>query len=144
MKKMIIAAVMVTVLGLTVVLAGCSAQQNTPAATQAPAPAATEAVAATAAPATEAPAPAATAAPAQQDNNSGNIDLEKAKSIAVEDAGLSVSNVNFTKANLDTDDGVQKYEIEFTCNGNEYDYDINAQTGAIMEKSQEIVEPYDD
>ena len=139
MKKMIIAAVMVTVLGLTIVLAGCSAQQNAPAATQAPAPAATEAVAA---PATQ--APAATAAPAQQANNSGNIDLEKAKTIAVEDAGLSVSNVNFTKTNLETDDGVQKYEIEFTCNGNEYDYDINAQTGAIMEKSQEIVEPYDD
>lgn len=139
MKRKIIAAVMVTVLTAAVILTGCSSQQNAPAATQAPAAAATEAPA-TAAPATE--APAATAAPAQQDN--GTIDMEKAKTIALEDAGLAASDVNFTKTKLDTDDGVQKYEIEFTSNGYEYDYDINAQTGAIMEKGKEVVEPYDD
>ena len=132
MKRKIIAAVMVTVLATVVILTGCSSQQNAPAATQAPA--------ATAAPATE--APAATAAPAQQDN--GTIDMEKAKTIALEDAGLAVSDVNFTKTKLEIDDGVEKYEIEFTCNGYEYDYDINAQTGAIMEKGKEAAEPYDD
>ena len=66
-------------------------------------------------------------------NTDTYIGLDKAKSIAVNHAGLSVSNVTFTKANLDKDDGQTIYEIEFYKDGIEYDYEINALTGTIIE-----------
>ncbi len=142
MKKIIaLSLVAMTILSVGL-FAGCSSQQSKPAPTEAPAPAATAAPAtaapATAAPATQAPAPAATEAPAAQQNND-KIDIETAKSTALTDAGLDSSQVQFTKEKFDTDDGVEKYEIEFTYNGYEYDYDINAKTGAIMEKGKEPV-----
>ncbi len=61
------------------------------------------------------------------------IGVEKAKSIAVDHAGLSVSDVRFSKAKLDKEDGYTVYDIEFDADGMEYDYTINALTGTIME-----------
>ena len=139
MKKIIALSLVVMTILSVGLFAGCSSQQSKPAATEAPAPAATAAPApATAAPATQAPAPAATEAPAAQQNND-KIDIETAKTTALTDAGLDASQVQFTKEKFDTDDGVEKYEIEFTSNGYEYDYDINAKTGAIFEKGKEPV-----
>lgn len=73
-------------------------------------------------------------------NNSGSttttttdIGVEKAKEIATSDAGTG-SNVQFSKAKLDRDDGIAVYEIEFYVGRTEYDYTINAATGAIIEK----------
>ena len=63
------------------------------------------------------------------------IGEEEAKSIAVNHAGLSVQDVNFLKAELDIDDGQAIYEIEFYKQNQEYDYKIDALTGAIMEYS---------
>ena len=65
--------------------------------------------------------------------------MEKAISIAVADAGFSQSEVQITKQKLDTDDGVQKYEVEFVKDGYEYEYDINSKTGAVIEKSKDLV-----
>ena len=132
MKKLIFIVLAVI---LTVVFAGCSAKQSAPAATEAPAPAATAAPAAPAA--TAAPAQEATAAAAQQNNT--KIDMEAAKSTALKDAGLEASQVQFTKEKLDTDDGVEKYEIEFNYNGYEYEYDIDAKNGTIIEKSKDLI-----
>lgn len=117
----------------SVVLSGCSSQQSAPSSTQAVT--ATQAQQETQAQTT---APAQQETVAAQQNNAG-IDLEKAKSIALADAGFDASQVQFKKANLDTDDGVQKYEIEFINGATEYEYDIDAQTGAIIEKSNEPV-----
>ena len=127
MKKLIVISILVMI----VVLSGCSAQQSAPA-TEA---AATQAAAAQDA-ATQA-APAETAAAAAQAEN-GNITLEEAKSIALTDSGFAEADVVFKKAALDTDDGVEIYEIDFTNGGYEYEYDINPKTGAILEKSKEI------
>lgn len=123
MKKIIFIVLAVV---LTVIFAGCGAKQSTPAATEAPAPAATAA-----------PTPEATAAAAQQNNT--KIDMESAKSTALKDVGLEASQVQFTKEKLDTDDGVEKYEIEFNYNGYEYEYDIDAKTGTILEKSKDLI-----
>lgn len=65
------------------------------------------------------------------------IGIEKAKNIAVNKANLSVSGVTFKKAKLDFDDGIAVYEIEFYFNGMEYDCEMNASTGAILEYSCE-------
>ena len=66
-------------------------------------------------------------------NNTGEISLDKAKEIALSHAGLSSDQVTFVQANKDFDDGIQKYDIEFYCNGQEYDYEINASNGQIIQ-----------
>ena len=141
------AVIMAGMIGTTVFFCGCNSNQNaseTSAATQAVTQAPTEAetVAPTAAAPIEA-TPAATVAPVTaapaQNNANGAVTLEEAVDIALKDAGFTAADVNFTKKAQDTDDGVQKYEIEFTNGGYEYDYDINAATGQIIEKGKEAV-----
>ncbi len=61
------------------------------------------------------------------------IDVEKAKSAALTHAGLTAGEVVFTKAKLDYDDGYVEYEIEFRKGRMEYEYTVNARTGAILE-----------
>lgn len=70
-------------------------------------------------------------------NTDAYIGVGKAKSIAVSHAGFSVSDVTFSKAQLDDDDGHIVYEIEFYKNNTEYEYTINASTGAIIEYDSE-------
>ena len=90
----------------------------------------------TAAPApTAAPTPAPTEAPTQPAAPS-TISAEKAKQIALSHAG--VGGANFTKVELDTDDGVAVYEIEFKVDNVEYDYEINAVSGAIISSKSEV------
>ncbi len=64
------------------------------------------------------------------------ISVDRAKQIALSHAG--VSGASFTKVKLDTDDGVRVYEIEFKVGNVEYDYDIDASSGAIISSSSEI------
>lgn len=66
-------------------------------------------------------------------NNTSNISLDKAKEIALSHAGLSADQVTFVQANMDFDDGIQKYDIKFYCNGQEYDYEINSSNGQIIQ-----------
>ena len=72
---------------------------------------------------------------AQPQNYSGDIGAERAKAIALGDAG--VSGVSFTKVKLDYEDGVKVYEVEFYKDNVEYDYEIDAATGSIRERSVE-------
>ena len=104
----------------------------TPASTQpqtvAPTPAPTQ-------PQTVAPTPAPTEAPTQPAAPS-TISAERAKQIALSHAG--VGGANFIKVELDTDDGVQVYEIEFKVGNVEYEYDINAISGEIISSKSEV------
>ncbi len=68
------------------------------------------------------------------------ITAAKAKSIALSNAGLAGCDVTFTKVERDRDDGVTVYEIEFYWNGYEYEYEINAVTGKIIEKDKEPID----
>ena len=65
--------------------------------------------------------------------DSGNTGLAKAKKIALDRAGVSASNAHFVKTELDYDDGVRIYEIEFYAGDYEYEFEINARTGAIYD-----------
>lgn len=80
--------------------------------------------------------PEATVAPAPTQPTTSGISADRAKQIALSHAG--VSGANFTKVELDTDDGVRVYEIEFKVGNVEYDYDIDASSGAIISSSSEI------
>ena len=69
--------------------------------------------------------------------STGEITIDAAKEIALKDAGLTSSQVYFKKAKLDRDDGRTVYEVEFVCNGYEYEYEIDYATGAILERDVE-------
>lgn len=71
--------------------------------------------------------------------NSGSyIDADAAKSIALNHAGLSSSDVTFSKTKLEMDDGYTCYEVEFYHGRTEYDYKIDAASGNILEFDSEI------
>lgn len=70
------------------------------------------------------------------------IGLERAKSIALNHVGLS--SANFSKAKLDTDDGVVSYELEFYSGSTEYEYDIKATNGAILDYEWDTDDDYHD
>ena len=60
------------------------------------------------------------------------IGIDAAKEAALTDAGVSAGQADFSSAGLDNRDGVFYYEVNFTENGTEYQYDIDAMTGASM------------
>lgn len=60
------------------------------------------------------------------------IGVERAREIVLNHAGLSSSEVTFSKVELDVDYGLATYEIEFYYNYFEYDYEVNAVTGEIL------------
>ena len=67
--------------------------------------------------------------------------IDAAKAAALADAGLAESDVTFTKEKLDWDDGIAVYDIEFLTADTEYDYEIDAATGAVLDKSAELLRP---
>ena len=69
-------------------------------------------------------------------NHTADIGVEKAKEIALKDAG--VSGVFFKKVKIDYEDGVRVYDVEFYKGNVEYEYEIDAATGEIRERSVEI------
>lgn len=68
------------------------------------------------------------------------LTAEEAKSAALNHAGLKSSEVTFTEAKLDYDDGRAEYDIEFYSAADEYEYEINAATGAVIKYSKEALE----
>lgn len=72
-----------------------------------------------------------------QQSGDGQISIDTAKNTALADAGLSSSDVTFTKEKLDYEDGIAVYEIEFYTSTHEYEYEINAATGVICSKDVE-------
>lgn len=71
-------------------------------------------------------------------HTSALISIDKARSIALQHAGLKESDIVQKKIELEKDDGVYKYEFEFTYGKYEYEYEINAKTGAIIDYEKEI------
>ena len=69
------------------------------------------------------------------DQSTNYISRDKAKSIALNDAGLKESKVRQLEVELDKEDN--KYEVDFEYNGKEYSYEINATTGKIIDKEVE-------
>lgn len=65
------------------------------------------------------------------------IGVEAAKNAALAHAKFGAADVVFTEAALDVDRGVYVYEVEFTAGGYEYEYEINATTGAVVKFDKE-------
>lgn len=72
-------------------------------------------------------------APAAPAGTSGLVGEESAKAAALTHAGVSSDQVQFEKCKLDWEDGRQVYEVDFrTQMGVEYDYEIDAASGAVL------------
>lgn len=70
-----------------------------------------------------------------QGMSAGNIqliELEEAKSIALQHAGLSENDVVFAETKLERDNGRDEYDIEFTSNNVKYEYEIDAGSGNVL------------
>ena len=72
--------------------------------------------------------------------NNNYIGEEKAKQIALGDAGVLENNAQRLKVKFDFDDGRGEYEVDFHVGTTEYDYEIDAVTGVILDKDVD----YDD
>ncbi len=70
------------------------------------------------------------------------ITQAKAKSIALASAGLREDQVTFITTKLGYDDGVAEYDVEFYNGNTEYDYEINAITGAIISYDYDVENSY--
>ena len=69
---------------------------------------------------------------------SGDIGYAKAKSVALNHAGVSEGKAYDMEIELDDEDGRLIYEVEFKSGNMEYSYEINAATGAILKHEAEI------
>ena len=67
-----------------------------------------------------------------------DIGYTKAKSIALNHAGVSESKAYDMDIELDDEDGTLVYEVEFKSGNMEYDYEIDAASGAILKHEAEL------
>ena len=70
--------------------------------------------------------------------SSESISVDEAKSIALQHANLTADKIAAYEIELDNDDAVKHYEIEFKSGGYEYKYDINAESGKILKSEKEF------
>ena len=62
------------------------------------------------------------------------IGIDAAKDAALKAAGVSADQAAFSSAGLDSRDGIFYYQVIFTENGVEREYDIDAVTGVVIEE----------
>lgn len=72
------------------------------------------------------------------------IGYESALAAALGHAGLDSSQVSGTEVEMDCENGVIVYEVDFKYGGQEYEYEINASTGEIMVSDVDIDDDQDD
>ena len=65
-------------------------------------------------------------------SSTADIGEAKAKSVALNHAGISESDTSYIYAKKDWDDGRWVYDVEFWADGKEYDYEILASNGTIL------------
>ncbi len=65
--------------------------------------------------------------------SSGLITRSQAEEIAFQHAGVSRGQVHDLETELEYDDGIKYYEVEFEVGDTEYDYEIDAYTGSILD-----------
>ena len=68
----------------------------------------------------------------QQSSQAEYIGIDAAKAIALESAGVSEATASFSTAGLDKQNGMDFYAVDFTANGQSYEYDIDAVTGVVI------------
>ena len=75
---------------------------------------------------------------ANKANKTQKISADKAKKIALGDAKLAEKDVTFVKVELEFENNRLVYDVEFYSGNVEYDYDIDAVSGAIVSADKDI------
>ena len=75
-------------------------------------------------------------------DKNGLIGIEAAQELVLGQLGIDPATATFHDHEYELDDGV--YELEFTANGIEYDYEVDARTGKILEADFERNDDWDD
>ncbi len=70
-------------------------------------------------------------------NTNTDISKDKAIEIALEHAGLKKEQVRDLDAELETDNGVLKWDVDFEEGENDYSYDIDPKSGTILKSDKE-------
>lgn len=76
--------------------------------------------------------------PETSDATASYIGEEAAWTTALNHAGLKETEVSKKKVELDMEDGIMVYEVEFEKGRTEYDYEINAVSGEIIKAEKDI------
>ena len=74
------------------------------------------------------------------------LDKNEAKGIALEHAGLAEEQANGLRVEYDKDGKAKKFEIEFRAEGDEYEYEIDADTGQVLKaekNDRDLLRPTD-
>lgn len=81
-----------------------------------------------------------------QASDKAYIGREAAKQIAFDHAGVSAANATSVDVDMDWEHGAMVYEVEFKSGSYEFEYDIDAKTGAIYgsERDRNDNDDYDD
>ena len=73
------------------------------------------------------------------------ITIDDAKNMALEAAGYKEEDVIFKQVNKDLDDGRRIFEVDFFVPGEvKFEFDLDAETGMILDEDQDLWEPEDD
>ena len=72
------------------------------------------------------------------------ISKDRAKQIVITHCGGAIAEATFTKVEVDAEDGKPVYEVEFVWRGTEYEYELNALTGAVLSVEKEPIRTYFD
>lgn len=67
----------------------------------------------------------------------GEITADEAKSIALQHAGLTETDVLYINVEYDRDNGHNEWSVDFSTQTTEYDYEINAANGSIIKAETE-------
>lgn len=76
----------------------------------------------------------------QQTKQAEYLGVDAAKAIALAAADITESDAVFSTAELEEKNGISYYNIDFTVDGQEYDYDIDAISGKIIENQTKAVD----
>lgn len=68
------------------------------------------------------------------------IGEEAALETAIKEAGVKEADVTNSYVELESDDGIARYEVEFYADNTEYSFEIDAQTGNILSYEKENAE----
>ena len=60
------------------------------------------------------------------------LTMEEAQAIVLEHAGFAAEDVQWLRTELEMDDRVPQYEVQFRQGGLAYEYEIHGETGEIL------------
>lgn len=76
-------------------------------------------------------------------SHDADIGKDKATEIALEDAGYTQSDITRLYVSGDKDNGKRIYDVEFTAENTEYEYEIQASDGDILNSSYDTLNTID-